>query len=61
MLKLFLLVPFFTLNAAMTLWLIYFTIFINPEMGFLIGFVVVIALLVLLTIIHFNSDMEKEG
>ena len=45
MLKLFLLIPFFTLNAAATLGLIYYTIFINGEVGFLISFVVVIVLL----------------
>ena len=44
MLKLFLLIPFFTLNVAMTLGLIYFTVFINPGAGFLISLVTVIAL-----------------
>ena len=56
MLKLFLLIPFFTLNAAMTLGLIYFTIFINPNVGFLISFVVVIALAVALVLAY-----EHEG
>ena len=44
MLKLFLLIPFFTLNVAMTLGLIYFTAFINPGAGFLISLVTVIVL-----------------
>ena len=59
MLKLFLLIPFFTLNVAMTLGLIYFTIFINPNVGFLISFVVVIALLVPLSIMNFEKDMNN--
>ena len=44
MLKLFLLIPFFTLNVAMTLGIIYFTVFINYELGFLLSFVTVIVL-----------------
>lgn len=60
MLKLFLLIPFFTLNVAMTLGLIYFTIFINPEAGSLISFVVIIVLLVLLSVMNFNENLEEE-
>ena len=56
MLKLFLLLPFFTLNVAMTLGLIYFTMFIDPNMGFLICFIVVIALTVALVLLN-----EKKG
>ena len=56
MLKMFLLIPLFTLNAAMTLGLIYFTIFINPNAGFLISFVVVIALAAALVLAY-----EHEG
>ena len=44
MLKLFLLIPFFTLNVAMTLGLIYFTAFVNPGAGFLVSLVIIIAL-----------------
>ena len=44
MLKLFFLIPFFTLNVAVTLGLIYFTAFVNPGAGFLISLVVIIAL-----------------
>lgn len=60
MLKLFLLIPFITLNVAMTLGLIYFTIFINPNVGFLISFVVVIVLLVPLSVMNFDKGLEKE-
>ncbi len=59
MLKLFLLIPFFTLNAAMTLGLIYFTAFVNNEVGFLISFIVVIVLLVPLSIINFEKGMNN--
>ena len=44
MLKLFLLIPLFTLNAAMTLGLIYFTIFIDPAAGLLASFIVLLFL-----------------
>ena len=44
MLKLFLLLPFFTLNAALTLGLIYFTIFIDPAAGLLASFIVLLFL-----------------
>ena len=60
MLKLFLLIPFFTLNVAATLGLIYYTIFIDPNVGFLISFVVVIALLVPLSVMNFESSLDKE-
>ena len=62
MLKLFLLIPFITLNVAMTLGLIYFTIFINPETGFLISLVLVIVLLSLLVVVtDRNKNMERES
>ena len=44
MLKIFLLIPFFTLNVAMTLGLIYFTAFIDPETGFVVSLITVITL-----------------
>ena len=44
MLKLFLLIPFITLNVAMTLGLIYFTIFIDPAAGLLASFIVLLFL-----------------
>ena len=59
MLKLFLLIPFITLNVAMTLGLIYYTVFINGEVGFLVSFIVVIALLVPLSIMNFEKDMNN--
>ena len=59
MLKLFLLIPFITLNVAATLGLIYYTVFINSNVGFLISFIVVIALLVPLSIMNFEKDMNN--
>ena len=59
MLKLFLLIPFFTLNVAMTLGLVYYTVFINSEVGFLVSFIVVIALLVPLSVMNFEKDMNN--
>ena len=44
MLKLFLLLPLFTLNVAMTLGLIYFTAFIDPAAGLLASFIVLLFL-----------------
>ena len=44
MLKLFLLLPLFTLNVAMTLGLIYFTAFIDPATGLLASFIVLLFL-----------------
>ena len=44
MLKLFLLLPLFTLNVAMTLGLIYFTAFIEPAAGLLASFIVLLFL-----------------
>lgn len=61
MLKLFLLIPFITLNVAATLGLIYFTLFINPGVGSLVGFVLVIVLLSLLVTVNFNESLEKES
>ena len=58
MLKLFLLIPFFTLNVAMTLGLIYFTAFINPEAGFLISLVVIIALSCALVLVWEHKGEE---
>ena len=59
MLKLFLLLPFFTLNAALTLGLIYFTVFIDPNVGFLISFIAVISLTVALVIVHEHENRRK--
>ena len=59
MLKLFLLIPFITLNVAMTLGLIYYTVFINSSVGFLVSFIVVITLLVPLSIIIFEKGMNN--
>ena len=56
MLKLFLLVPFFTLNVAMTLGLIYFTVFINPETGFVVSLITVIALSCALVLMNMSKD-----
>ena len=44
MLKLFILLPFFTLNVAMTLGLIYFTAFIDPAAGLLASLIVLLFL-----------------
>ena len=44
MLKLFLLLPLFTLNVAMTLGLIYFTVFIDTAAGLLASFIVLLFL-----------------
>lgn len=60
MLKLFLLIPFFTLNVAMTLGLVYYTVFINSGVGFLVSFIVVIALLVPLSIMNFDRGLNGE-
>ena len=59
MLKLFLLIPFITLNVAATLGLIYYTVFINSNVGFLISFIVVIVLLVPLSIMNFDKDLDR--
>ena len=59
MLKLFLLIPFITLNVAATLGLIYYTVFINSNVGFLISFIVVIVLLVPLSIMSFDKDLDR--
>ena len=59
MLKLFLLIPFITLTVAATLGLIYYTVFINSNVGFLISFIVVIVLLVPLSIMNFDKDLDR--
>ena len=56
MLKIFLLIPFFTLNAAMTLGLIYFTAFVDPMAGFVTSLVVVVILAAALVLVY-----EHEG
>ena len=56
MLKLFLLLPFFTLNVAMTLGLIYFTAFVNPGAGFLISLVAIITLSCALVLVNMSKD-----
>ena len=58
MLKLFLLLPLFTLNVAMTLGLIYFTAFVNPGAGFLISLVVIIALSCALVLVCEHKSEE---
>lgn len=52
MLKLFLLLPFFTLNVAMTLGLIYFTAFINMEAGLVTSLVVILILSCALVLVY---------
>ena len=52
MLKLFLLIPLFTLNVAMTLGLIYFTVFIDPAAGLLASFIVLLFLSPALALIY---------
>ena len=52
MLKLFLLIPFFTLNVAMTLGLIYFTAFIDPATGLLASFIVLLFLSPALVLVY---------
>ena len=58
MLKLFLLIPFFTLNVAVTLGLIYFTVFINPEVGFLVSLITVIVLSCVLVLVYNHNGKE---
>ena len=55
MLKLFLLIPFITLNVAMTLGLIYYTVFINSGVGLLVSFIAAIVILSLLATISFDE------
>ena len=52
MLKLFLLIPLFTLNVAMTLGLIYFTAFIDPAAGLLAIFIVILFLSPALVLVY---------
>ena len=52
MLKLFLLIPLFTLNVAMTLGLIYFTVFIDTGAGLLASFIVLLFLSPALALIY---------
>ena len=58
MLKFFLLLPFFTLNVAMSLGLIYFTAFIDPGAGFLISLVVIIVLSCALVLVCEHKSEE---
>ena len=58
MLKLFLLIPFFTLNVAMTLGLIYFTAFIDPATGLLASFIVLLFLSSELVLIYEYGEDE---
>ena len=58
MLKLFLLLPFFTLNVAMTLGLIYFTVFIDPGIGLLISFVAILILSCALVLVCEHKGKE---
>ena len=52
MLKLFLLLPLFTLNVAMTLGLIYFTVFIDANVGLLASFIVLLFLSSALVLVY---------
>ena len=61
MLKLFLLLPFFTLNAAMTLGLIYFTVFINQGIGLLIGFIALITISCFLVLVYAKDDKGQDN
>ncbi len=58
MLKLFLLLPLFTLNVAMTLGLIYFTVFIDPAAGSVASFIVILFLSPALALIYEYGDEE---
>ena len=58
MLKLFLLIPFITLNVAMTLGLIYFTAFIDPAAGLLASFIVLLFLSPALALIYEYGEDE---
>ena len=58
MLKMFLLLPLFTLNVAMTLGLIYFTAFVNPGAGFLVSLVVIITLSCALVLVCEHKSEE---
>ena len=58
MLKLFLLLPLFTLNVAMTLGLIYFTAFIDPAAGLLASFIVLLFLSSGLVLIYEHGEDE---
>ena len=59
MLKLFLLLPLFTLNVAMTLGLIYFTIFIDPAAGLLASFIVLLFLSSELVLVYEYCEDEQ--
>ena len=56
MLKLFILLPFITLNVAMTLGLIYFTAFIDPAAGLLASFIVLLFLSPALVLVYEYSE-----
>ena len=58
MLKLFLLLPLFTLNVAMTLGLIHFTAFIDPAAGLLASFIVLLFLSSELVLIYEYGEDE---
>ena len=58
MLKLFLLLPLFTLNVAMTLGLIYFTAFIDPAAGLLASFIVFLFLSPALVLVYEYGEDE---
>ena len=58
MLKLFILLPFFTLNVAMTLGLIYFTAFIDPAAGLLASFIVLLFLSPALVLVFEHKGEE---
>ena len=58
MLKLFLLIPFITLNVAMTLGLIYFTVFIDTNMGIFISFFVILILSCALVLVYDHNGKE---
>ena len=58
MLKLFILLPFFTLNVAMTLGLIYFTAFIDPAAGLLASLIVLLFLSPALVLVYEYGEDE---
>ena len=60
MLKLFLLIPFITLEVVAVLGLVYCAIFINPAAGLFTIFVGVVVILVVLTIEeHYGKDVNN--
>ena len=61
MLKMFLLIPFITLEVAAILGLIYFTVFINQEIGLLIGFIALITISCFLVLVYAKDDKGQDN